>query len=186
MLKGGMDHLPVLYFSSVKAWFTSGIFKDMFHKIIVPSITKHLITELKTTPHNMKALILLDNAPANPAKEDLVSLDGRIRCMFLPASTTSIIQPMDQGAIQVVKIRYCQHFLQEVLCVSLKGEEGDTRAQRTIANLKGYNLKTVIYNLKKAWRQVPPPAWPMPGIPCYKAMTICKKCLKDSTRRCER
>ncbi|XP_050705146.1 tigger transposable element-derived protein 7-like [Eriocheir sinensis] len=156
VLKDCMDHLPVHYFSSAKAWFTSGIFKDVFHKIIVPSITKHQITELKTTPHNVKALILLDNAPAHPAKEDLVSRDGRIRCMFLPANTTSIIQPMDQGVIQAVKMRYRRHFMQEILCVTLTGEEGDTRAQRTIANLKRYNLKTAIYNLENAWKQVPP------------------------------
>ncbi|XP_050705036.1 tigger transposable element-derived protein 7-like [Eriocheir sinensis] len=130
--------------------------QDVFHKIIVPSITKHQITELKTTPHNVKALILLDNAPAHPAKEDLVSRDGRIRCMFLPANTTSIIQPMDQGVIQAVKMRYRRHFMQEILCVTLTGEEGDTRAQRTIANLKRYNLKTAIYNLENAWKQVPP------------------------------
>ncbi len=123
MLKDCMDHLPIHYFSSVKAWFTSGIFKDVFHKIIVPSITKHQITELKMTPHNVKALILLDNAPAHPAKEDLVSQDGRICCMFLPANTTSIIQPMDQGVIQAVKMCYRWHFLQEILCVTLEGKE---------------------------------------------------------------
>lgn len=30
------------------------------------------------------------------------------------------------------------------------------QTQKTIANLKRYDLKTVIYNLEKAWKQVPP------------------------------
>ena len=47
-----------------------------------------------------KALLLLDNAPAHPPVEKLNSENGRVVTMFLPANTTSIIQPMDQGILE--------------------------------------------------------------------------------------
>ena len=48
--------------------------------------------------------------------------------------------------------------MQEVLVVSTseEDEEEDTRAQRTLSNLKRFNLKTAIYSLDKAWRQLAP------------------------------
>ena len=39
---------------------------------------------LKTAPENVKALLILDNAPAHPSESVLVSDDGHIRVMFLP------------------------------------------------------------------------------------------------------
>ena len=160
VLKDIMNSLPVHYYASVKAWFTSEIFKDVFHKHIVPAITNHQIKELRSSPHNVRALILLDNAPAHPAKEDLISRDGRIRCMFLPANTTSVLQPMDQGVIQATKMRYRRLFMNEVLVVVATEEDEveDKRAMRTLENLKRYNLKTAIFNLDQAWRQLPPSA----------------------------
>ena len=158
-LKDHMDSLPVHYYSSSKAWFTAWIFKDAFHKIICPAIRDYQERELKTARQNVRALILLDNAPAHPAAEELVSADGRIKCLFLPPNTTSLIQPMDQGVIQATKMRYRRFFMNEVLVVS--EEEGatvDRRGEKTVANLKAYNLKNAMWNLEKAWKQLPPSA----------------------------
>ena len=54
----------------------------------------------------VKALLLLDNAPAHPSDKSLVAHNGRIRVLYLPANTTSIIQPMDQGVIVSAKRMY--------------------------------------------------------------------------------
>lgn len=54
----------------------------------------------------MKALILLDNCPAHSQVDQLTSDDKKIRCMFLSANTTSLIQPMDQGVIYTAKRLY--------------------------------------------------------------------------------
>jgi hypothetical protein len=44
-----------------------------------------------------KILLLADNCPAHPVLEKLV---------FLPANTTSMLQPMDQGVIRSLKCHY--------------------------------------------------------------------------------
>ena len=50
-----------------------------------------------------RALLLLGNAPAHPSAEKLQSRDRRVITMFLPANTTSILQPMDQGILEALK-----------------------------------------------------------------------------------
>jgi len=51
----------------------------------------------------VKALLLLDN---HPDIANLVSNDGNSKAMFLPANTTTLIQPMDQEVLEAVKRRY--------------------------------------------------------------------------------
>lgn len=45
-------------------------------------------------------LHVLDNAPAHPSTEKLVSADGKVTALFLPPNTTSILQPI--AAVNVV------------------------------------------------------------------------------------
>jgi hypothetical protein len=54
--------------------------------------------------------LLLDNAPCHP---NIEISDGIIRCMFLPANTTSLIQPMHQCVISALKIGYRGRILRE-------------------------------------------------------------------------
>ena len=108
---------------------------------------------------DIKVLLLMDNAPAHPPAETMVSKDGRIKIKFLPANTTSLIQPMDQGVIESTKRRYRSLFLQQCLVVVEDGmdEPGyvDTRGKKSLANFKLYNIKDAIYNWAEAWKQVP-------------------------------
>ena len=156
VLKDCMNQLPCHYFSSQKAWFTSDIFRQVFRKVIAPSIEEFQVRELKLAPERVRAVILLDNAPAHPSTDELVALGGRIRCLFLPPNTTSLIQPMDQGVIQATKMRYRRHFLRDVLVVSLGPEDEveDTRGQRTLENLRRYNIKSAIFNVSSAWKEI--------------------------------
>jgi len=80
---------------------------DWFHKIAVPEIGRHQTEVLKIPDNKVKALILLDNCPAHPQVDQLTSDDKMIQFMFLPANTTSLIQPMDQDIIYTVK-RLCK------------------------------------------------------------------------------
>ena len=86
--------LPVLYYSQKNAWVDCNIFKNWFHNQFVPAVTKHM--REKGLP--VKALLLLDNAPVHPDSASLVSTEGDIKAMFLPANTTALVQPMDQGS----------------------------------------------------------------------------------------
>ena len=102
-------------------------------------------------PEEVKGLLLLDDVPAHPDKEKHVSADEKICTMFLPPNTTSIIQPMDLGEIVSCK-GFHQQKLGEVLVVI--EEEEDTRGQRSINNIKSYNIKSAIYNFASAWKDM--------------------------------
>uniref|UniRef100_A0A8C8SRH6 DDE-1 domain-containing protein n=1 Tax=Pelusios castaneus TaxID=367368 RepID=A0A8C8SRH6_9SAUR len=89
-----------------------------------------------------KALLLLDNCPAHPPSELLVSNDGQIRVLYLPFNTTSKIQPLDQGIIQNFKTNYRGDLVSEMIsCESSSVSEF----------LKELNIKEIIYLVKKAW-----------------------------------
>ena len=151
-----MATLPVTYHSSGKGWFNVENFEATFFKHIVPAIIRHQKEVLKISEDRIRALILLDNAPAHPGKGRLVAHNGKIRVLFLPANTTSLIQPMDQGVIHAAKLIYSRLFLSEVLVVEETTEDlvQDTRGLRTLEKLKAYNLKQVFFNFNKSWKQV--------------------------------
>jgi len=98
-IKNIMDTLPVHYYNSKSAWFTSDITMDWFHKKTVPEIRRYQTEIFKIPDDKLKALVLLYNCPAHPQVEQLTSDDKKITCMFLPSNTTSLIQPIDQGVI---------------------------------------------------------------------------------------
>ena len=49
-----------------------------------------------------KVVLIVDNCPAHPRVKDLKA----INLVFLPPSTTSKTQPMDQGVIRALKAHY--------------------------------------------------------------------------------
>jgi hypothetical protein len=81
----GVRSLPV-YYSNANAWMTSAIFNDWLVKRDL---------ELKR-----KIVLLVDNCTAHTNS----SLLKNIKVNFLPANTTSLIQPCDQGIIRVLKL----------------------------------------------------------------------------------
>ena len=111
---------------------------------------------MKLHPDDVKALLLLDNAPAHPSADKLVSADGRIRVMYLPANTTSLIQPMDQGVISACKRRYQRRYLNEVMVVIENEQDkvNDTRGLRTLENIKNYTIKSAIFNFANSWKDL--------------------------------
>lgn len=88
-----MNALPVTYCAQKSAWMSQEIFIKWFHEVFVPNVKNDL--QSKNLPP--KAILLLDNAPTHPEVSQLTSADGNISCHFLPANTTSLIQPMDQS-----------------------------------------------------------------------------------------
>ena len=107
-------------------------------------------------PKKVKALLLVDNAPAHAYAEKLVCADGKIRTMFLPPSATSIMQPMVLGVIMSCKRFYRRKFLDEVLVVIEEEDDlkADTRGQRTLRNIKTYNIDSAIYYFTSAGKDV--------------------------------
>ncbi|XP_067131366.1 tigger transposable element-derived protein 7-like, partial [Centruroides vittatus] len=64
---------------------------------------------------NPKALLLLDNCPAHPLADNLVSNNGKIKVMYLPKNTTTLIQPLDQGIISAFKTNYRREMMKSLL-----------------------------------------------------------------------
>ena len=154
-LKDQMDSLSVVYYHTSNAWSNAAIFVDWFFNHFVPEVQRYLEDVLHIPPEEVKVVLLLNNAPAHPHADKLVSHDGRIRVVFLPPNITTLILPMDQVVIMVCKQWYTRKYLDEVLVVILEKEDEteDTRGLRTLNNIKTYNLKSGIFNFASAWKQ---------------------------------
>jgi len=94
--------LPVTYFSQPKAWMTGDIMEAILSKL-----NRQMIST------NHKILLFLDNAGCHP--EELPDKFSNIQICFLPANTTSILQPLDLGIIKNFKLHYRRHFLRYVI-----------------------------------------------------------------------
>ncbi|XP_050733143.1 tigger transposable element-derived protein 1-like [Eriocheir sinensis] len=72
----------------------------------------------------LKALLLMDNAPAHPPgmEEELGKGYKFIRVMFLPPNTTPLIQPMDQNVIATFKKLYTKALFERCFEVTSETE----------------------------------------------------------------
>ena len=80
-----MKLLPVEYNGQANEWMTCDIFYAWFHHSFVP-ITRDKLSKLGLPP---KAVLVLDNYPAHPDAEELISDDGNIFAYFLLANFTT-------------------------------------------------------------------------------------------------
>lgn len=135
-----LSNFPVTYFSQKSAWIEHSVFRQWFEKYFVPQVQKHL----KSKGLLEKAVLLLDFPPAHPQEESLSSDDGRIVVKYLPPNVTSLIQPMNQGVLAMVKRYYRAGLLQKYM------EEG------TDPKLFWKNLTVLdaIYEVSRAWTMV--------------------------------
>ena len=122
------------YFSQAKAWMTS----EILHSVLT-------VFNRKMSVEGRSVLLLLDNAGCHP--EDLKGKYSNIKIVFLPANTTSRLQPLDLGIIKNFKVHYKRVFLHYVLA------KIDTcNSASEVA--KSVNLLTAIYWIAHAWREV--------------------------------
>nr|XP_045603512.1 tigger transposable element-derived protein 7-like [Procambarus clarkii] len=156
-LKNCMNRLPVVYYNTRNAWFTQIIFEDWFQNHFCKEVRKHQINEHGICPADVKAMLLIDNAPAHPIAK-LTLLDGKITHMALPPNTTSLIQPMDQGVIYALKRLYKRAMnvesMEVVLCEEDERLNKNTRASRILENFKKYSIKDALYNWAKQWNEL--------------------------------
>ena len=94
--------LPVLYYNQPKSWMTGEILGDVLEKINQTMKKKE-----------QSVLLFMDNAGCHPA--DLKEKISNIKIAFLPANTTSKLQPFDLGIIMNFKMHYRQLLMQYVL-----------------------------------------------------------------------
>lgn len=135
-----LSNFPVTYFSQKSAWIEHSVFRQWFEKYFVPQVQKHL----KSKGLLEKAVLLLDFPPAHPQEESLSSDDGRITVKYLPPNVTSLIQPMNQGVLAMVKRYYRAGLLQKYM------DEG-TDPKMFWKNL---TVLDAIYEVSRAWNMV--------------------------------
>lgn len=133
-----ISSLPVYYKSQKKAWMDGKLFKEWFHHQFVPAV-KRFSEENDLEP---RAILLIDNAPSHPNTEELSV--GDIRAEFLPPNVTAILQPMDQGILQTLKLIYRKKFLRTLIHDNIP----------LVQKIKQTNIKDVVYWTAEAWENV--------------------------------
>lgn len=91
--------LPVIYAANTKAWMTAELFSEQLIKL-----------DKDMGKQNRKILLFIDNCSAH----DIPPLKY-VTVKFLPANTTSKLQPLDQGIIKNFKTFYRKEIVREII-----------------------------------------------------------------------
>ncbi|XP_072143609.1 tigger transposable element-derived protein 4-like [Dermacentor andersoni] len=104
----GITNMPVTYESNSKAWITRALFNKWLHT-----------EDARFLRQKRRVLFLVDNCPGHGTVIGLKS----IQLEFLPANTTALLQPMDQGVIQALKAHFRKGLLQRMLVCMNQNKE---------------------------------------------------------------
>lgn len=95
-VKLGINSLGVKYYHNRKAWIRQTVFDEW-----TSSIDKLFRRQ------NRKVLLFVDNVSSHETPKSLTNVEIK----YLPANTTSKLQPLDQGIIRSFKAHYRKHLL---------------------------------------------------------------------------
>jgi hypothetical protein len=94
-----------------------------------------------------KILLILDNAPGHPIHLDI---SPNVKVVYLPPTTTSLLQPMDQGAISNFKAYYLRRTIVQAI------DALDSNPEPTLREFwQKCNIYDAIKNIAAAWAEVP-------------------------------
>ncbi|XP_055855001.1 tigger transposable element-derived protein 6-like [Episyrphus balteatus] len=127
--------IPLPYYSQNKAWMTSSLWSKL-----IKEFDNEMIRQKR------KVLLFVDNAACH--KVDNLEIEN-VKIEFLPANTTSILQPLDQGIIHCFKAYYRQIIVRKQL---LAIENGVTIKQFS----KSITILRALMYIKRAWWLVKP------------------------------
>lgn len=96
----GVKTLPVKYDANANAWMTAHIFNQWL-----------TAWDQNLESAQRKIVLLVDNCTAHKVNSTLLN----IKLIFLPANTTSVIQPCDQGIINSLKAHYRRAIKQRII-----------------------------------------------------------------------
>jgi len=117
---------------------TSDLFEKWVRENFEPDVKKYLSS--KGLP--LQAVLLVDNASSHVLKSLTI---GSVTIQFLPPNVTSVIQPMDQGAIALLKRRFRKDLLERLI---LKDD--------LVTALKGIDVLVALKMAASAWCTIRP------------------------------
>ena len=141
------EKLKVMWRSNCKAWVTRDLFVEWTNLVFGPAVKKYLLEN--DLP--LKALLVLDNAPAHPPtlEDDILEEFKFIKVLFLPPNTTPILQPMDQQVIANFKKLYTKHLFRQ--CFDITENTNLTLHEFWKGH---YNIVNCLKNIDMAWEEV--------------------------------
>lgn len=125
--------LPFKYFSQKKAWMTQDIWRE-----IIMAFDEEMIHQ------NRKVILFVDNASAH--KQTNLK---NVNVCYLPANTTSILQPLDMGIIHAFKAHYRQNIIRKQICFLEAGKKIEDFK-------KSIDILTALHIAKRAYWMVTP------------------------------
>ena len=127
------ESLSVMYRNNKKAWMNSYLFEEWLKKL-----------NKKMKSQNRNILLFIDNAPSHHPHLTL----SNVKLAFFPPNTTSKTQPMDQGIIQTLKVKFRKKQFKFVLNQMNKSEKSGSEI------LKEISILNAIYWVDSAWQEV--------------------------------
>ena len=137
---------------------------------ILQSVLRKLNQQLSTK--SWKIVLFMDNAGCHP--EDIIHSFSNIKIIFLPANTTSMLQPLDLGIIKNFKVHYCTCLLRFAIS---KIETCTTASEVT----KSINILHAIRWAAQAWEAVKPETIKK----CFRKGGVLDESFSVSSRPCE-
>ena len=139
------DELPCYYKASKKSWMNSVLFWNWYMDCFISEMEER-------HGEDFSVLLLLDNCSAHP--KEIADYDPRVIVCFLPANTTSLIQPMDQGIIRNFKLK-----IFDIIYRDLIHKIDETPLSQTGENLmvnfyKNLNIYDCLQYCGKGWEKV--------------------------------
>uniref|UniRef100_H9GPB4 HTH CENPB-type domain-containing protein n=1 Tax=Anolis carolinensis TaxID=28377 RepID=H9GPB4_ANOCA len=129
--------LPVHWMHHPKACMTKILMRDWFHQCFIPEVKVYLAEK----GIDFNVLLLMDNAGGHAVD---ITHDG-IQVEFLPPSTASLIQPMDQGIIRAFKALYTRNSLQSLVEAMDMDEDFSLKE-----SWHDYTIASCLKNIQKA------------------------------------
>jgi len=137
-----MNEIPVHYYGQPSSWMSQKIMEHWFYHHLDPELKAHY-------GENVDVILTIDNAGCHPP--NLNNLLDYVEVKYLPANTTALIQPMDQGVIHVFKVNYLDIYYNKMIDYVLQ-HGNDDDPMKHFPSI--YTMKDVLIDIGHAWDRV--------------------------------